>query len=253
MLIKYQLRNNFSVSTAQTITVSGGTLTDASKFINLPISLDFFPVDYGDNINKLVDEETKKAINPFFDAETTKYTYSDSNVGNNLTITFKFWNGQSLGSTYIDAGFTETEVRIKKNGFKKSFFRLYFYDSNSGDTSNLIFSEDLDIGETTEPIINFNSLYWLRNDDYFIKNNSNRKVYMEARFFNAKTGKVLKFINLPNSINMPLSIENYSDPNNRGYRTFTIEILNPKLNGGYYNFKPFNGSSSITLSQLVMV
>jgi hypothetical protein len=76
---------------------------------------------------------------------------------------------------------------------------------------------------------------------------------MEARFFNAKTGKVLKFINLPSSVNLPLSIQDYSDPNNRDYRTFILEILNPKLNGGYYNFKPLNNSNSITLSQLVMV
>jgi hypothetical protein len=157
-----------------------------------------------------------------------------------------------LGSEYTDAGFTETDVRIKKNGFKKSFFRLYFYDSNSGDTSSLIFTEDLDIGETSKPKIIFNSLYWLRNDEFFIKNNTNRKVYMEARFFNAKTGKVLKFINLPGSVTLPLAIQDYSDPNNRDYRTFVLEILNPKLNGGYYNFKPFNGSNSITLSQLVM-
>ena len=253
MLIKYQLRNNFSVTTAQTITTTGSTLVGATKSIVIPINLDFFPIDYGDNINKFVEEEVKKNVNPFFDTETTKYIFPDSTVGNDLTINFRFWNGSSLGSEYTDAGFTETDVRIKKNGFKKSFFRLYFYDSNSGDTSSLIFTEDLDIGETTKPKIIFNSLYWLRNDEFFIKNNTNRKVYMEARFFNAKTGKVLKFINLPSSVNLPLSIQDYSDPNNRDYRTFILEILNPKLNGGYYNFKPLNNSNSITLSQLVMV
>lgn len=253
MLIKYQIRNNFLVSTAQTITTTGTTLNEASKSIVLPLNLNFTPVDYGDNVNNFVEAEVKKSVNPIFDAETIKYTFAESNVGNNLTISFKFWNGQSLGSSYIDAGFTDTEVRIRKNNFKKSFFRLYFYDSNSGDTSNLIFTEDLDIGETNQPTINLNSLYWLRNDEYFIKNNNNRLIYMDARFFNAKTGKILKFINLPSSVNMPLSIQNYSDPNNRFYRTFVMEILNPKLNGGYYQFKPVNNSNAITLSQLVMV
>jgi len=260
MLIKYQLRNNFSVSTAQTITVSGGTLTDASKFITLPVSLDFFPVDYGDDINKLVNEETKKAINPFFDAETTKYIYPDSNVGGNLTITFKFWNGQSLGSTYIDAGFTETEVRIKKNGFKKSFFRLYFYDSNSGETNNLIFTEDLNIYDTTTAILPFNRLYWLRNDDFFFKNNGNKTVYMDASFFNAKTGKVTRFINpYPSGAppTGPLNILQYSDPNNRDWRTSAITIINPNNNNGVYNFTPLvpfgaNQISVITLSEFIL-
>ena len=75
MLIKYQLRNNFSVTTAQTITTTGSTLVGATKSIVIPINLDFFPVDYGDDINKFVEEETKKNVNPFFDAETTKYIF----------------------------------------------------------------------------------------------------------------------------------------------------------------------------------
>ena len=247
MLIKYQIRNDFMTSSAQTFTVSGGTITGAYKSIVLPIEMNFFPVDYGEDVSNTVLQERKKAINPYFDAETTKYTTEDE-----LKINFKFWNGQSWDSSYIAAGFSNEEIILRKNGFKKSFFRLYFYDSNSGETSNLIFTEDLDVGETREPIISFNELYWLRNDKFFIKNNEDRTVYMEARFFNAKTGKILKLINLPTSINGPISIIDYSDPNNRIWRTFPIIIKNPKLNGGNYNFKPFNNSIMITLSQLTM-
>ena len=251
MLIKYQIRNNFTTSSAQTFTVSGGSFTDAYKSIVLPISMNFFPVDYGEDISNMVSQERKKAINPYFDAETTKYISEDE-----LRINFKFWNGQVWESSYDAAGFTSDDVRLRKNGFKKSFFRLYFYDSNSGETSNLIFTEDLDVGETKEPIISFNNLYWLRNDKFFVDSNENRVVYMEARFFDAKTGKILKFINLPSSVtnsNTPVSIVEYSAPINRGWRTVPIIIKNPKLNGGKYNFIPFNGSFLITLSQLVML
>ena len=145
---------------------------------------------------------------------------------------------------------------IEKNVFKKSFFRLYFYDSNSGDTSNLIFTEDLNItGQSA--IIDFGRFYWLRNDPYFITNDGNKIIYMDARFFNAKTGKAQRFINTPQSITSPISITQYRDLNNRDWRTSAITLINPKNNNGQYNFIPYtpcgsNTSSLITLSEFVM-
>ena len=51
-------------------------------------------------------------------------------------------------------------------------------------------------------------IYWKQDSDYrkdfyknyeyvINKNNENRIIYMDASFFNAKTGKVQKFINTP--------------------------------------------------------
>jgi len=264
-MLKYQIRNNFQTVTGQTFTVSGGTLSGDYKSLLIPISLDFFPVDYGEDVQDIVLAERKKAINPTFDAETAKYTFSDTSANSNMgmIIKFQFWDKtfSTYTTSYESADFTNIDVNKKRNGFKKSFFRLYFYDTNSGDTNNLIFTEDLDVNETVEPIIPFNRLYWLRNDDYFSQNNNNRIVYMDARFFNAKTGNVSRFINIPSyvtSLNQPLNAVQYSDPNNRDWRTSAVEIINPKLNNGGFNFRPYvpfgqNSINTITLTEFIMV
>ena len=208
-------------------------------------NLEFFPVDYGDEVQDIVLAERKKAINKPFDAETVKYVYPNpaANSNNGLMIQFRFWNTTSntYTTSYTAADFTNLEITKNRNSFKRSFFRLYFYDSNSGDTSNLIFTEDIDVYQTTTATLPFNRLYWLRNDEFFVKNNINKNVYMDAKFFNAKTGKTTKFINsAPNGIppTGPLNILQYSDPNNRSWRTSAINILNPKNNNGLYNFVP---------------
>jgi hypothetical protein len=245
MLIKYQIQNSFIKTTGNTIVVSGGTFTEDYKSIVIPIGMTFLPVDYAEDVNKVIETEVKKAINPYFDAETTKYIYPDKD----LTIEFRFWDGVGFFSDYVSAGFNETDIRIRRKGFKNSFFRLYFYDSNDTENSELLFTEDLDVGETKKPKIDFNELYWLRNDDFFIKNNTNRTVYMEAKFFNAKIGKILTFINLPLQYGQ-IDISDYV--NNLNWRRVPIVIKNPKLNTGYYNFSPNNGSNNILLTQLVI-
>ena len=197
MLIKYQISNKFLSSTAQTVTVSGGT-SSLSKSILLPISTEFFPIDYGEDVQDIVLTERKKAINPTFDAETVKYLFPNTtaNNGNGLLIQFRFWDAtaSTYTTSYNAADFTNLEINKNRNPFKKSFFRLYFYDSNSGDTNNLIFTEDLNVFDTTTAVFPFNRLYWLRNDKDFIGTN-NKNVYMNASFFNAKTGKIKRFIN----------------------------------------------------------
>jgi hypothetical protein len=263
MLIKTQIRNRFIVNTGQTVTVSGGT-TVSAKSIFLPITMDLFPIDYGEDLQDIVLAERQKAINKPFDAETVKYVYPNpsANNDNGLMIQFRFWNTTSSTYTtsYTAADFTNLEITKNRNPFKKSFFRLYFYDSNSGETNNLIFTEDLNIYDTTTAILPFNRLYWLRNDEFFFKNNGNKTVYMDASFFNAKTGKVTRFINpYPSGAppTGPLNILQYSDPNNRDWRTSAITIINPNNNNGVYNFTPLvpfgaNQISVITLSEFIL-
>ena len=266
MLIKYQISNKFLTSTAQTITVSGGTYNQY-KSITLPISTDFYPVDYGEDVQDIVVAERIKAIGKPFDGETVKYLYPNPIINNNngLMIQFRFWNTTSSTYTtsYNAAGFTNLDISKNRNPFKKSFFRLYFYDSNSGETSNLIFTEDLSVYNTTTAMIPFNRLYWLRNDKDFIGNTNNKTVYMNASFFNAKTGKITRFINTnvigpPNFVNTPINIQQYSNPANKEWRTSAITIINPRGNNGLYNFVPVvpfgaNQISVITLSEFTMV
>jgi hypothetical protein len=266
MLIKYQISNKFLTSTAQTTTVSGTTF-NLSKSIVLPISTEFYPVDYGEDVQDIVVAERKKAIGEPFDAETVKYLYPNPTINNNngLMIQFRFWNTTSntYTTSYDAAEFSTLDISKNRNPFKKSFFRLYFYDSNTGETSNLIFTEDLNVYGTTTPMIPLNRIYWLRNDKDFIGNTNNKTIYMNASFFNAKTGKIHRFINTnvigpPNFVNTPIDIQQYSDPANREWRTSAVTILNPRGNNGLYNFVPVipfgaNQISIITLSEFTMI
>jgi hypothetical protein len=262
MLIKHQIQNKFEISTAQTITISGGTSNLSYKSIVLPLNLNAFPTDYGDDVQDIVVNERNKAINKDFDTETIKYTFLDNtaNLNNGLVIQFRFWDqtASTFTTFYNAVDITNDDINKSKNGFKKSFFRLYFYDSNSGETNNLIFTEDINVKQSLNATFSFNELYWLRTDDFFNKNNLDRTVYMDARFFNAKTGKINKFIN-PNPLPMtPMSILDYSNPNNREWRTSAIVIQNPKTNNGLYNFYPkvpygSNTINTITMSEAILL
>jgi hypothetical protein len=262
MLIKYQLNNNFIGS------INSGT---RAKFITMPLNMDFTPTDYTEDINDIVVSEREKAIysknsvNRIFDAETIRYKYESPAANNNrgLLLSFRLWNSTAdtytNGFSYKNADFTDDDIKYNRNAFKKSFFRLNFYDSNTGETSSIIFTEDISLYGSKEPKFYFNDLYWLRNDEYFLSNNSNRIIYMDATFFNAKNGLVQKFINIPPIPvnNLPIKIQDYSNPNNRSWRTSAIEIINPKNANGKFTFRPLvpfgsNEPDKITLSQFVM-
>ena len=73
---------------------------------------------------------------------------------------------------------------------------------------------------------------------------------MEARFFNAKTGRVHRFINTPNSINSPLSISTLA--NQPTWKHSDLLILNPNINNGKYNFRVVNGIGANTTNTITM-
>jgi hypothetical protein len=58
-------------------------------------------------------------------------------------------------------------------------------------------------------------------------NYNNRVVYMEARFFNAKTGRVHTFNNIPQTYQNPIDINTYRQQSNHAWRTVPITIYNP--------------------------
>ena len=79
---------------------------------------------------------------------------------------------------------------------------------------------------------------------------------MEARFFNAKTGQVQTFYNLPITFTTPIGISPYSSVNNRGWRTSPIQIINPNNSVGEHRFKPLvaggTNTTTITMSEFIL-
>ncbi len=244
-----------SLNPPPSFVTSGDTINPTLNYKNItfPIEVNFDVTDYGDEINNFVKSEQKKAINKIVDYERVKYA---SEPYPSIELNFRFFNkdntqydDNNLTGGYTLAGFNEDEIN-KKNNFKKSFFRLYFFDSNDTMSQNLLLTEEIDVFQSKKPKFNFSRIFWLKEDELFLNGNNNRIVYMEARFFNAKTGRVHRFMNPPASITNPIAISNLK--NNQEWKTSQIIIFNPKNTNGVYKFKTVNGVGANTQNTITM-
>jgi hypothetical protein len=233
----------FTINSTGGILISSGNTIYPDynyKNISIPINIKLEPTDYSEDIEGFVEREKNNSINPIIDGERVKY-FNQNYVP--VNINFRFYNKASgtfeLNDGYLYAGFTDINT-INKNSFRRSFFRLYFYDNNDTSTQNLLLTEDINTldytSPTVEPVFELKKIFWLKNDTLFTGSTSpNRKVYVEARFFNAKTGRVHRFVNTPLSITTPLTISQLA--NNQGWKSSKILILNPYANNGNRYFK----------------
>jgi len=115
-------------------TLSSGT---TATTINLPVSLTYQLVDQEELVQKkFVDVEIVKNINPIIDYEKTRFKPLDlnSNELNKIIYNVIF----TAGTTYDKVGFTNDDIRLKKENFKQTFLNLDFYDSDNPLTQNLI-------------------------------------------------------------------------------------------------------------------
>jgi hypothetical protein len=241
--------------------VSGSSIFDQtlySKGITIPLEIKFEPIDYSEDIDGWVDSETQKAINDILDGEKIKYI---STIQTGITIEFRFSDRLTptqpgpYTSSYTSNGFILPN-EYKLNRFNKNYFRLYFYDGNDSETANLLFTEDLPLEQSTNATFVLKRLYW-ETDDIIMDNTfNNRTIYMEGRFFNAKTGQIQTFYCPPTTVGSPVGISTYSDINNRGWRTSPIVLINPNNNSGEYRFttSPIGGTEyeKITLSEFIL-
>lgn len=107
--------------------------------IMLPLTLDIQNVDQNDIIKtKFIDIEVENSINPIVDWEQGRFSpVKDfvtplNNLIDSVTYTLQFLDSSKnfKSAMYSDADFTDIDVKNRKNGFKKSFLRLNFYDSD---------------------------------------------------------------------------------------------------------------------------
>jgi hypothetical protein len=229
--------------------VSGSDLN-----ISLPMSMFHTTIGINESINNLVQKETQDRITPFEDNEQIAYKSTEIN---GFTINFRFLNKitNTFEQSYIPAGF-DVNTGLTKSSFTRSFFRLYFYDNKELEKRNLVLFEELDVNGTVEPRLKLDKIFWLRNDPDFIESNSNKTFYVIGRFFNALTGKVHDFMNLPLNYTAPINITQFSQ--NEDWWTSPFLIINPKNNNGNHNFGiiPFIGANitnEITLTEQIIL
>jgi hypothetical protein len=221
--------------------------------ISVPLGKTNTIIGMSESIDNLVRTQTGGRVSPFVDEERIAYR---SNQNDGITVNFRFFNKDtnSFENSYEPAGFNLNE--LNRSSFTKSFFRLYFYNTNDLINRNLMLYEELNVIDTTQPSLNLNKIFWLRNDVDFKNTNNNKTFYVIGRFFNALTGKVHEFINLPLNITQPIDITQFSQ--NPNWWSAPIMVLNPNNNGGNYNFitLPFFGANNvntITLTEQIIL
>jgi hypothetical protein len=251
--------NNYNSPITPTVVNNSVTFDQQiySKEILIPIELRFEPMDYSEDIDNWVGSETQKAINDILDGEKVKY---ESTQLTGVTLEFRFSNkGVTNGpytSDYSNNGFILPQ-EFKTNKFNKSYFRLYFYDSNTGETANLLFTEDFPVEQTINATFVLKKMYWNKQDLLMENTYDNRTIYVEGRFFNAKTGQIQTFYNPPLNKTSPIDIGEYSNTNNRSWRTSPIVLINPNNSNGEFRFQVMNGvggnlTHKITLSEFIL-
>ena len=140
------------------------------------------------------------------------------------TITQNNWAinyGSSQLSPFSSNSFTNKEIYYNSNSFSRSFFKLDFYDTKESDTQQIFLTiiipthqgvkTGANIGTTIVPkqvdintpqfILDFVGdkegyfIYWLKDKTYV----NLSEFYVSCKFFNAKIGQFVRFINRPQS------------------------------------------------------
>lgn len=130
--------NKFQINLA---TLGSGT---TATTINIPINMEYQIVDNAELVNRVfVDVETEKNINPIIDYEKTRFKpILISFLGLNPTVTqvnkIIYTVTLITGNTYGAIGFTDDDIKFRRENFRQSFLDLNFYDSDNPLSQNLV-------------------------------------------------------------------------------------------------------------------
>jgi len=204
--------------------------------INIPLTLEPQLVDQSELIERdFVKIEMENAVNPITDFEKVRFTPMNNVDPTQQKILkqidysiFLLKNGSYVNS-WGEVGFTEDDIKFRRNRFKNSFLTLKFYDSDITTDQNLVAISTVypfirsDFYNSNSSIlkpVNTIPLRFLLSDPIkipsgfaegfytyyykkpFVIGDPPIELYMRATFSNAATGKVtnLMFANTPQDV-----------------------------------------------------
>ena len=224
------------------ITLPINTSTSATT-INIPISLQSYPVDQSELIKtKFVDVKVKESINPIVDYEEARFIPVDlsNNQVYELNFRMNFLSGGTYYNTYDFLGFTTDDLKYRRNNFTHSFLQLDFYDSPNPLAKNFLFSTAMYCVITNDMLINIpgNTL----GSSSITKNN---KIVNNIQNINT-TIKVQDPISLPNGVAEGYYLYDYkSDVVNSDKVIYMRASFNNAKTGKSTNFMVSNQQLSI--------
>ena len=237
---------------ANSFKINLNTIGSASTLtFNIPTSLESQIVDQGELVERVfVDVEMEKAINPIIDYERVRLSPINSENQSINKVIYKL--NLLSGTTYGSVGFTDDDIKFKKESFKQTYLELVFYDSDNPMSQNLItfmtlFSKlkisdlhatgnigipkpanDIELtfeleNELTNPL-GVTEGYYLYNYKDELLLNVPKYLYMRANFKNAKTGTITN-----------LMVKNTALPiDELVHELYTRYVLVRNNNGYYY-------------------
>jgi hypothetical protein len=242
-------------------------LPDNDEYINVPIEMKWDFLGQDDSIQEYETEMIKEIVGIANDFETTRFSHNSFLNGtteinyefyfydNVLPITANTVTASNWDITYLNEGFSPSDVYYFTKPFTKSFFKLDFYDTPENKTQKIYFTiilpvqqgkfQNVQISPLLSPvdirIPNFNLdyigdkegffVYWLRERD----NIDISEFYMSAKFFNGRTGLYSDMTNTPqpqitpNKFNF-LTQDYFYYKLNLDYNTQTYEVSNTSAN-----------------------
>jgi hypothetical protein len=238
---------------------SGATATT----INIPVTMEYQNVDQGEIIDRdFVSVEVEKSINPILDYEKARFVPVDSGDNQVYAITYKlmFLPNISSENYWSDVEMDDSDIKFRKNKWKKSFLRLSFYDTPIGTNQRLIsfmtlfpklYNDDiygLEAANLNPPLLpstpkpasqipirftledpitrpdGFHEAYYLYDFKDEVNFGLPKTLYMRASFNNAKNGKITNLSVTPNSLPINQLVNNL----------YTRYILKRTSSGYYY-------------------
>jgi len=196
------------------------TTSSNGKSIDIPVEIkwDFYGRD--DSIEIWETDAVNEVIGIPKDFEILRFAHDTYGQEGQTKLNYQFYFEDGNGSwddSYLNAGFTSSEVYYRSKSFKKSFFKIDFYDSkdtvtqtnyftviiptSAGGTENVSISSQLSNVNIKKPdfVLDYIAdkegffLYWLRYKDFL----DISTFYMTVKFFDAKNGVFIKMINTP--------------------------------------------------------
>ena len=219
-------------------------ISELDQRINIPVKIEYDLTGQEDLISQYEDSVTEQLINPIKKFETQRFSHGTVSEGvteTDINYNFYFFDYSTDVSqtSYSDSNlwvesynfttnpsftgesFTDKEIYYNANSFKRSFFKLDFYDSKESFEQKIYFTVIIPTqqGDTVEKNIGTDlvpnnvgvripkfKLDFVGDKEgyffYFTRDFDTNKIdtfYMSCKFFNAKIGQFQRFTNIPQS------------------------------------------------------
>lgn len=235
------------------------------KGLNIPIEMNWDFLGRGMDLDEYQEKTSREVLNLDKDFEVVRFAHSKNTNPNNISATdinyeFNFVStavtsaniAQAVwGADYRTQGFSARDIYYFSNSFKKSFFKIDFYDSpfQSGQTNYITIILPTQQGLTINANIGYQTnveikvpkfkldfvgdkegffIYWLKNREFL----NIPTLYMSAKFFDAKSGIFIKMMNTQQN---QIGSNNYFNFKPENYFYYTV-----KLSYSDFTYKVYN-------------